>query len=182
MLPIAITNKPGASQIGRKTEKEEKQAKHKSNLKQTKLEVTKMTPSESARVKECVREIAEILYRNTAPEKSQTLESIEETVREHLLETVGPEMAFFFVEQKTQTRQGKERIMNSCVGKLRLRRKQLERLGVEARGRISPLLQRCCLCLSANESFARAEADLELLTGMKVGHSTLQRQVQTQTD
>ena len=68
------------------------------------------------------------------------------------------------------------------MGKLRLRRKQLERLGVEARSRISPLLEKCCLCLSANESFARAELDLELLTGMKVGHSTLQRQVQTQTD
>jgi len=47
---------------------------------------------------------------------------------------------------------------------------------------MSPLLQKCCLCLSANESFARAEADLGLLTGMKVGHSTLQRQVQTETD
>lgn len=65
---------------------------------------------------------------------------------------------------------------------MHLRRKQLESLGVETRTRISPLLQKCCLCLSANESFARAEADLGLLTGMKVGHSTLQRQVQTETD
>ena len=41
------------------------------------------------------------------------------------------------------------------------------------------MLEKCCLCLSANESFCQAEKDLLLLTGMKVGHSTLQRQVQT---
>ncbi len=44
------------------------------------------------------------------------------------------------------------------------------------------MLQKCCLLLSANESFQRAEADLGLLTGIKVGHSTLQRQVQTKTE
>lgn len=60
-----------------------------------------------------------------------------------------------------------------------MRRQQLEKLGVEARIRISPLLQKCCMCLSANESFFQAEKDLVLLTGMKVGHSTLQRQVHT---
>jgi hypothetical protein len=73
------------------------------------------------------------------------------------------------------------------VGKLHLRRQQLEKLGVEARTRISPLLQKCpkgyryayCLCLSVNESFSQAEKDLLLLTGMRVGHSTLQRQVHT---
>jgi hypothetical protein len=54
-----------------------------------------MNPSETARVKECVREIAEILYRYTPPEKCQTLDGIEKTIREHWLETVGPEMAFF---------------------------------------------------------------------------------------
>jgi hypothetical protein len=78
-------------------------------------------------------------------------------------------------------------VIKSSVGKLHLRRQQLEKLGVEARTRISPLLQKCpkgyryayCLCLSANESFSQAEKDLLLLTGMKVGHSTLQRQVHT---
>jgi hypothetical protein len=38
------------------------------------------------------------------------------------------------------------------------------------------------LCLSANESFSQAEKDLYLLTGMKVGHSTLQRRVQTEIE
>ena len=60
---------------------------------------------------------------------------------------------------------------------MRLRRQQLEKLGVEARTRISPLLEKCCLCLSANESFYQAEQDLFLLTEMKIGHSTLQRRV-----
>lgn len=86
------------------------------------------------------------------------------------------------IEQKTKIKTGKERVIKSSVGKLRLRRQQLERLGVEQRSRISPLLQKCCLCLSANESFAQAESDLYLLTGMKVGHSTLQRQVHTKTE
>lgn len=103
----------------------------------------------------------------------------------------------FFVTQKTKTQKGKERVINmarcaevssahlaikSSVGELRLRRQQLEKLGVEQRSRISPLLQKCCWCLSANESFAQAESDLYLLTGVKVGHSTLHRQVKTKTE
>lgn len=59
-----------------------------------------MTPSEKARVKECVRELSEILYRNTPSEKCQTLEEIEKAVREHFLESVGPEMAFFLSNKK----------------------------------------------------------------------------------
>lgn len=54
-----------------------------------------MNPSEKAHVQECVKELSKILYRNTAPDKCQTLEGIEKVVREHLLESVGPEMAFF---------------------------------------------------------------------------------------
>lgn len=44
------------------------------------------------------------------------------------------------------------------------------------------MLQKCCLCLSANESFSQAEQDLFLRTGMKVGHSTLQRRVHNQKE
>jgi len=50
-----------------------------------------MTPSEKARV----QELSEILYRNTPPERCQSLEGIEQSVREHLLESIGPDMAFF---------------------------------------------------------------------------------------
>lgn len=59
-----------------------------------------MTPSEKTRVQECVKELSEILYRNTAPDKCQTLEDIEQAVREHLLESVGPEMAFFLLNKR----------------------------------------------------------------------------------
>ncbi len=45
--------------------------------------------------------------------------------------------------------------------------------------RLSPVLEICCLLLSANESYQSAEADIETLTGVKVGHSTQHRQVQT---
>ena len=42
---------------------------------------------------------------------------------------------------------------------------------------MSPLLEKCCLRLSANESYQNAEAEFEALTGMIVGHSTQQRLV-----
>jgi hypothetical protein len=45
-------------------------------------------------------------------------------------------------------------------------------LGIEPYTRHSPLLEKCCLLLSANESYQNAENDLLLLTGLKVGHST----------
>ena len=59
-----------------------------------------MTPSEKTRVQECVQELSEILYRNTPSDKCQTLEDIEKSVREHFLESVGPEMAFFLSNKK----------------------------------------------------------------------------------
>lgn len=50
-------------------------------------------------------------------------------------------------------------------------------MGLEPRSQISPLLQKCCLRLSANESYQNAEVEIEALTGIKVGHSTQQRLV-----
>lgn len=55
--------------------------------------------------------------------------------------------------------------------------KQGEKLGLEKGRRQSPYLQKCCLLLSANESYARAEEDIATLTGIKVSHSTQQRLV-----
>lgn len=45
----------------------------------------------------------------------------------------------------------------------------------------SPYLEKCCLLLSANESYARAAEDLQVLTGMAVSHSTQQRLVHRQS-
>jgi hypothetical protein len=66
------------------------------------------------------------------------------------------------------------------VGELKLKAQQAERLGLKPRSRLSPLLQKCCLRLSANESYQNAENEIEALTGVKVGHSTQQKLVQSQ--
>lgn len=59
--------------------------------------------------------------------------------------------------------------------------KQAQSLDVEAYTRWSPYLVKCCLLLSANESYARAGEDIEVLTGIAVPHSTQQRLVHRQT-
>ena len=41
--------------------------------------------------------------------------------------------------------------------------------------RLSPNLEKCCLLLVGNESFANAEKDLKMLTGIYVAHSTQHR-------
>jgi hypothetical protein len=66
------------------------------------------------------------------------------------------------------------------VGKLKLKAKQVKRLGLEPRSRLSPLLQKCCLRLAANESYQNAEQEIEALTGIKVGHTSQQKLVLAQ--
>ena len=51
---------------------------------------------------------------------------------------------------------------------------------VKARTRISPQLEKCCLLLSANESYSRTEEDIKVLTGVGYGHSNQQRLVHRQ--
>ena len=43
---------------------------------------------------------------------------------------------------------------------------------------LSPHLEKCCLLLSANVSYANTARDLESLTGLRISHSTQQRLVQ----
>lgn len=57
--------------------------------------------------------------------------------------------------------------------------KQGQALGVAAGKQISPFLELCCLRVSANVSYANAESDVALLTGMVVSDNTQQRLVQT---
>lgn len=59
--------------------------------------------------------------------------------------------------------------------------KQAQILEVKAYSRWSPYLEQCCLLVSANESYERAAEDMEVLTGVKVSHSTQQRLVHRQT-
>ncbi len=59
--------------------------------------------------------------------------------------------------------------------------KQAQNLDVKAYTQWSPYLERCCLLLSANESYERAAEDIQVLTGVAVSHSTQQRLVHRQT-
>lgn len=70
--------------------------------------------------------------------------------------------------------------MKSCVGVLELKTRAAEKLGLKPRSQLSPLLEKCCLRLAANESYQSAEAEIEALTAVKVGHSTQQRLVNRQ--
>lgn len=54
-----------------------------------------MTPEEKQRLQAAVTEIASILCKNTSPEALKTLEGIEKTVPEQMLEYVSPQIAFF---------------------------------------------------------------------------------------
>lgn len=66
------------------------------------------------------------------------------------------------------------------MGVLKLKATPAQRLGLKSRSQLSPLLEKCCLRLCANESYQNAEAEIEALTGMIVGHSTQQRLVNRQ--
>ena len=69
-----------------------------------------MTPEEQALVQTKLREVAEILYNNTPPEALRTFETIELSVREHLLETVAPEIGnFFAIQQEATAQEGSEK-------------------------------------------------------------------------
>ncbi len=66
------------------------------------------------------------------------------------------------------------------MGVLKLKAKLAQRLGLRARSRLSPLLEKCCLRLAANQSYQSAQAEIEALTGVNVGHSTQARLVKRQ--
>ena len=59
-----------------------------------------MTPEEQATIKENLREVAEILYKNTSSKELTSFEKIELSVREQLQETVAPEISNFFIAQQ----------------------------------------------------------------------------------
>jgi hypothetical protein len=140
-----------------------------------------MTPEEQERIQACTQEIGEILYRNTPKGELKNLEGIERTVRQQMLEHVSPKVALFFVNCETGPAKGRNRTVRSMVGELHLRQSQAEQLGVKRHSRMSGLLEKACLRLSANESFQDAEADIAGFTGISVGHSTQQRLVGRQS-
>jgi hypothetical protein len=58
---------------------------------------------------------------------------------------------------------------------VRLSSKQAQKLKLRKGTRISPVREKCCLILISNESLAHAQQDIEVLTGIKVPHSSQHR-------
>lgn len=54
-----------------------------------------MSPEDQATLAQHSREIAKILHRNSSPKAIDTLEGIETTVRQQMLEYVSPEIGIF---------------------------------------------------------------------------------------
>ncbi len=74
-------------------------------MRKTKCQTVEMTPEEQKVVQQKLKEVAEILYKNTPSEELKTFERIELSVREHLLETVAPTIGNFFVIQQEVIKQ-----------------------------------------------------------------------------
>ena len=71
-----------------------------------------MTPEEQAIVEEKLKEVAEILYRNTPTAEFKTFESIELSVKDHLLKTVAPEIGNFFQHSRRKESRKRENNKN----------------------------------------------------------------------
>lgn len=63
-----------------------------------------MDAAKEARFKALTEELAELLYSETDPEQVKTLAGIEEAIRGHLLERVGPELGVFLLQQAAAQR------------------------------------------------------------------------------
>ncbi len=59
----------------------------------------KMTPKNTTALKNHLQAIAAILYEETTPENLNTLEEIEQTVRQKVLKHVSPEIGVFLSKQ-----------------------------------------------------------------------------------
>ena len=75
---------------------------------------------------------------------------------------------------------GRPRTVKSCLGELTITEKQAEKLAVKKSTRLSPLFEKCCLRLTANLSFQKASQEIEVQTGVKLGHTCLHRLVEKQ--
>jgi hypothetical protein len=118
-----------------------------------------MTPEKQERLQACLQELAALLYEETNNSELAELESIEKTVRDSDVRTGQPPNSPFFIEQTTGIKTGKARKVKSCVGMLKLRTRAAQKLGLKPRSQLSPLLEKCCLRLAANESYQSAEAE-----------------------
>lgn len=65
-----------------------------------------MTPEDKKLLADHIKAIAKILYKNTPPEKIETFEGIETTVRDQVLEHVSPQITFFLSEKRQEQNLG----------------------------------------------------------------------------
>ena len=65
-----------------------------------------MTPEDKKQLEAHIQEIAKILYKNTPPDKIETFEGIEYSVREQVLEHISPKIAFFLSEKRRERIKG----------------------------------------------------------------------------
>jgi hypothetical protein len=61
-----------------------------------------MTPEDKKLLADHIKGIAKIVYKNTPPEKIETFEGIETTVRDQVLEHVSPQITFFSSEKRQE--------------------------------------------------------------------------------
>ncbi len=64
-----------------------------------------MTPSDQEQLKAYLKAAAQILYRNTDPTELESFDSIEKSLRQKMLEEVGPELGSFFFQQYQEFKQ-----------------------------------------------------------------------------
>lgn len=69
-----------------------------------------MNAAKQARLKALTQELAALLYSESDPEQVKTLAGIEETVRGHLLEHVGPELGNFLSQRAALQRAGESEV------------------------------------------------------------------------
>ncbi len=77
-----------------------------------------MTPSDQQKLKSHLNAVAEILYRNTDPTELKSFESIEKSVRQKMLEEVGPELgSFFFSSIRNSNRKAPKNKINNRLSR-----------------------------------------------------------------
>lgn len=68
--------------------------------------------------------------------------------------------------------------MTTCIGRVKVESETAKELGLKPRTQLSPVVEKCALAASAKSSYQEAECDIELMMGLRVGHSSLHRLVQ----
>lgn len=68
--------------------------------------------------------------------------------------------------------------MKTTIGIVSVASSRAKKLGLKKQTQLSPLLEKCGLVASAKTSYEQASEDMELMTGIKIGHSSLHRLVQ----